>query len=262
MNTLDGDATNVVSVDPTGQPVGSGLRHEDVRRRGRRHAASSAAKHVLTYGGNLRLQHFDLTIAPRRGLAHRGRRLRPGRVHDQRLDAAWSPARASTSSARSTTRCSRRASRWCSSRGGPVDSRELQPRVPRAVDGQQPPETRVATPLPLSRIQPGVSAVRSTWCRRRPRQQGPDRGVRSMPSRSRTPANLRGRAHRLGRGLLHQLQGRHLLHDDRDVDDAAAGIPGLPGSSPAVRLGRLPAGLRSWGNRLLRRRTPTGISAR
>ena len=63
MNTLHGDATNVVSVDPAGQPIGldfdtttTDIEAGDSRILG--------GKHVLTYGGNLRFNNFNLTIAP------------------------------------------------------------------------------------------------------------------------------------------------------------------------------------------------------
>jgi outer membrane receptor protein involved in Fe transport len=63
MNFLDGEATNLVSVDPTGQAIGLDfdtktfdLELGDTRLVG--------GKHVLTYGGNLRFNRFHLTIAP------------------------------------------------------------------------------------------------------------------------------------------------------------------------------------------------------
>ena len=63
MNTLDGDATNVVSVDPTGKPVGLSFNTNtlDFEIGDSRIAGG---KHVLTYGGNLRFNGFELTIAP------------------------------------------------------------------------------------------------------------------------------------------------------------------------------------------------------
>ena len=63
MNTLHGSATNVVSVGPDGQPIGldfdtttTDIELGDSRILG--------GKHVLTYGGNLRFNNFNLTIAP------------------------------------------------------------------------------------------------------------------------------------------------------------------------------------------------------
>ncbi len=63
MNFLDGSATNVVSVGPTGQPIGLDFNTKtfdfelgDSRILG--------GRHVLTYGGNLRANRFNLTIAP------------------------------------------------------------------------------------------------------------------------------------------------------------------------------------------------------
>jgi len=63
MNILDGDAANVLSVDPTGQPIGLDFNTKtfDVEVGDTRLVAG---KHVLTYGGNLRANRFNLTIAP------------------------------------------------------------------------------------------------------------------------------------------------------------------------------------------------------
>jgi iron complex outermembrane receptor protein len=63
MNLLDGTATNMVSIDPTGQPIGLtfapktfDVEFGDTQVLG--------TKNALTYGGNLRLNRFELSIAP------------------------------------------------------------------------------------------------------------------------------------------------------------------------------------------------------
>jgi outer membrane receptor protein involved in Fe transport len=63
INVLDGKARNLLTVGPTGQPIlfnfttrTTDFEVGDTRLAGR--------KHVLTYGGNLRLNFFKLTIAP------------------------------------------------------------------------------------------------------------------------------------------------------------------------------------------------------
>jgi outer membrane receptor protein involved in Fe transport len=63
MNALDGTATNVVMVGPTGAPIGLTFAPKtfdievgDTRIFGGRHA--------VTYGGNLRFNRFELSIAP------------------------------------------------------------------------------------------------------------------------------------------------------------------------------------------------------
>jgi outer membrane receptor protein involved in Fe transport len=63
LNVLDGEAVNLVSTDPTGTPIGLifDTKTFDVEAGDTRVVA---AKHVLTYGGNLRFNHFNLTIAP------------------------------------------------------------------------------------------------------------------------------------------------------------------------------------------------------
>jgi outer membrane receptor protein involved in Fe transport len=63
MNVLDGEAANLVSLDQAGEPIGLifNTKTFDVEMGDTR---ILAAKHVLTYGGNLRFNRFDLTIAP------------------------------------------------------------------------------------------------------------------------------------------------------------------------------------------------------
>jgi outer membrane receptor protein involved in Fe transport len=63
MNILDGSATNVVSVDPTGQPVNLTFAPKtfDVEF-GDTHLLGT--HNALTYGGNVRLNRFELSIAP------------------------------------------------------------------------------------------------------------------------------------------------------------------------------------------------------
>jgi outer membrane receptor protein involved in Fe transport len=63
MNTLDGSATNLVSIDPAGKPVGLefSTRTFDVEVGDTRVVGP---KNVFTYGGNLRINRFDLTLAP------------------------------------------------------------------------------------------------------------------------------------------------------------------------------------------------------
>jgi outer membrane receptor protein involved in Fe transport len=63
VNVLNGDATNLISVDTVGNPVGLkfdtqtfDLEASDTR--------TFAGRHVLTYGGNLRYNKFELTLAP------------------------------------------------------------------------------------------------------------------------------------------------------------------------------------------------------
>ena len=62
-NILNGDATNLLAVDVTGQPLLFGFKSQtydfefgDVRTFG--------GRHVLSYGGNYRHSNFDLSIAP------------------------------------------------------------------------------------------------------------------------------------------------------------------------------------------------------
>jgi outer membrane receptor protein involved in Fe transport len=63
MNVLDGEAANLVSISPTGQAIDLDFNTKtfDVEVGDTR---LLAARHALTYGGNLRFNRFDLTIAP------------------------------------------------------------------------------------------------------------------------------------------------------------------------------------------------------
>jgi outer membrane receptor protein involved in Fe transport len=65
-NVLNGDAANLLSVDPAGKPI-----HFDFLTKTYDFEASNVqaiqGKHVVTYGGNLRFNSFDLSIAPNAG---------------------------------------------------------------------------------------------------------------------------------------------------------------------------------------------------
>jgi iron complex outermembrane receptor protein len=63
MNILDGDASNFLSVDEAGSPVLLDFNSKtfDVEISD---ARVFEAQHIVTYGGNLRFNRFDLTIAP------------------------------------------------------------------------------------------------------------------------------------------------------------------------------------------------------
>ena len=80
MNTLDGSATNLVSVDQAGKPIklDFSTRTFDVEVGDTRVVGT---KHVFTYGGNLRVNRFDLTLAP----GENGRTEGGGYVQDELL---------------------------------------------------------------------------------------------------------------------------------------------------------------------------------
>jgi iron complex outermembrane receptor protein len=63
MNVLDGEATNVVAVTPTGAPLGLTFAPKtfDVEVGDTRLVAE---RHAITYGGNIRANRFELSIAP------------------------------------------------------------------------------------------------------------------------------------------------------------------------------------------------------
>jgi outer membrane receptor protein involved in Fe transport len=62
-NVLNGDAANLLSVDPTGKPIGFDFLTKTYDFEAS-NVQSFKQKHVVTYGGNLRFNQFDLSIAP------------------------------------------------------------------------------------------------------------------------------------------------------------------------------------------------------
>ena len=63
VNVLNGEATNLLSADPLGNPLGFQFDSQtwDVEFG---NVQTVAGRHVLSYGGNLRRNNFDLSIAP------------------------------------------------------------------------------------------------------------------------------------------------------------------------------------------------------
>ena len=168
MNMLDGDATNLVSVDPTGTPIG------------------------LTFN----TKTFDVELGDTRSRRRQARadlRRQPAVQPVQSDDRARARTRAPkaaptsrTSSCVSTKFAARRRRargqvqldrqrrvlaaprRGVQAEAGSVGSRELQPRVPRAVDGQQQPRHHVAHAAAARPDQSGVRQRDLPACRRRP----------------------------------------------------------------------------------------------
>jgi outer membrane receptor protein involved in Fe transport len=62
-NILDGDATNLLTVDPTGNRIGFIFKTKTFDFEAS-NVQTFAQKHVVTYGGNLRFNTADLSIAP------------------------------------------------------------------------------------------------------------------------------------------------------------------------------------------------------
>ncbi len=63
-NILNGDAANLLTTDPTGQPIAFAFKTKtlDVEAS---NVQNFRGTHVVTYGGNLRYNTFDLSIAPK-----------------------------------------------------------------------------------------------------------------------------------------------------------------------------------------------------
>ncbi len=73
--TLDGDASNLLTRDPAGAPIGFMLQDQNLRHRASPTSRRWRSGTCCRYGGNLRFNQFDLSLAPRSGQPHRVRRL-------------------------------------------------------------------------------------------------------------------------------------------------------------------------------------------
>ena len=117
-------------------------------------------KHVVTYGGNLRFNTFDLSLAPLAREPHRRRRLHPGRDLPVERVSASSRARASTGSTISTAVFSPRVTFMIKPHGESDDPRVVQPRLPIAVGDQQLPRRhhrRADRPVAVRAAQPALN---------------------------------------------------------------------------------------------------------
>ena len=140
--SLSAEAPNLLLVDPTtGKPLQLNFSTQtydfevgDARPAGRRQ--------VFTYGGNVRRNNFDITIAPAAenrtelGALRAGRDLlRPVRL--RRSAAAWTSSATSSDPGVLAAPGRGRSSRL----RGPLGARVVQPRVPIALGDQQLPRT-------------------------------------------------------------------------------------------------------------------------
>ena len=109
-NILNGDADNLLTSDAQGKPIAFNFDTSTYDFEAS-NVQTFAAKHVVSYGGNLRFNPFDLSIAPNADNRDGVRRLRPGR--DLPLDDVPPGRRRARRSLRlpRTTSCSRRARR-------------------------------------------------------------------------------------------------------------------------------------------------------
>ena len=111
-NLLTADSTNLLSRGPTRRLPAARIRHQDVRRRGRRLAGHRHAQRA-DVRRQLPPQHLRRLAGAERRRPQRGRRLRAGRDLLRPITCAGWSAAAWTSSRRSTTPCSRLARRCC-----------------------------------------------------------------------------------------------------------------------------------------------------
>ena len=156
--------TNLLTRDPTRRsrsPSSSRPRRYDFEAS---NVQTFAAAHVVSYGGNLRFNRFDLSIAPAADNRDRVRRLRPGRDLPLEHVPLGRRRRASIASTTSTTSCSRRATTLHDqAAGGPDVPRLVQPRLPLAVGDQQlprPDDRRAAQPRRCSARRSPAGSIR------------------------------------------------------------------------------------------------------
>ena len=208
-------------------------RADHLRLRHRRRSTSTssnvqtfAKRHVVSYGGNLRFNSYDLSIAPGRRQPHRVRRS-TGRTRSSSPTTfrLGSSAAASTASTSSTTSCSRRASPFWSSRTPTrrSGSRTTAYRSPSVINNFI--DLIISQPLNLA----AASAGRAPTCCRSNIVGNPDLEVQSLDA---VRARLLGRRHERPRdhlgGVLHELaEERHPVH-------AADGV--VHRGQPAVEL--------------------------
>ena len=140
-----------------GQPVAAQLQDPDLRPRGRPHRPCVGGNHILSYGGNVRRNNFDITLAPERRGPHRvraptsrtsssstssassvgGRVDKFGNIDDPvfspRVTAMFKPRPTTRSASRSTARSARRRSSTTSSTRTSSRPRRVDLRAARAL---------------------------------------------------------------------------------------------------------------------------------
>ena len=245
MNMLDGDANNVAQRRSDRQADRSDC---STPRRSTSRSATPAllgGKHVLTYGGNLRVNHFDLTIAP----GEDGRTEGGGYVQDEFM-----------MSSKFRLVAGARVDKFSS-----IDNAVFSPRVALVIKPKPDQSIRVtynrafrapsmvnnnlnttvATPLPLGLINPAFgSAIFLRADRRRS-------AIRTLTEEYvdafevAYTGTIRQRAHGVGRVLLHELHRRHLFTQTAVwVQQPPPGFPGawpVPAGADLGRRLRAPA---------------------
>jgi outer membrane receptor protein involved in Fe transport len=220
VNILNGDATNLLAVDPTGQPLLFNFKSQtydvefgDVR--------TFQQRHVVSYGANFRHSNFDLSIRAGRRQPDGRRRLRAGRDLPGQVRPV--AARRTRGQVRHHLRRAVLAADDADVEavGGADLPRVVQPRLPRAVDGQQLPRHDDHRPVAAWRDQPRARGPGLQLPDPRRRQQRrPAAGDSSAGSGRDLPQRVRGwlyRRHQAARhGVGSLLRQRHqagcLLH--------------------------------------------------
>ena len=160
-NILNGDAANLLSVDPAGKPIGFDFLTKTFDFEAS-NVQTFKEKHVVTYGGNLRFNTFDLSIAPQADNRTEG----GGYIQDEifLLDDVPPGRRRPRRSLRLPRRLRVLAARDLHGQAGgqPHAPRVVQPRVSLAVGDQQLPRHHDRRAAALGRVLPGCWPAGST----------------------------------------------------------------------------------------------------
>ena len=231
VNHLDGDATNRLSRDITGVFIPFSFKNttfdveaSDVR--------TWRNQHVFSYGGNVRYNTFDLSLAPLGDSRTESRRLRPGRVVPLRA----LPRRDRRPRRQVLVDRRRRvlaADHVHVQAGGVADgARVVQPRLSRAVARQQLPRRDAGQRARSRRPQSGPGRPAVHLPGRRDRQCGPE-GREDDRLRDRLHGHHQEPRHGQRRLLRQRHRQLDLLHADRLVPrhQPAAGLAAAAGRS-------------------------------
>ena len=270
-NILDGQATNTLTRDPNGVPIDFDFKTNTYDFE-LSNVSTVATRHVLSYGGNLRYNKFELSLAPE------GDNRTEFGIYAQD-EIFLSPMFRWVIGARVDRFDYHRRLRAVAAHHvhdqaarGPGDPLLLQPRLPFAVGHQQFPRRHARRAGQPGRVQPGL---------RRPDLSAADQIGRQSRSAGAVARRLRDRLHRIGGApddavgsvLCQPVEERHLLHrgDQRTLhrDEPAARVAAaafrhragarrqLPG---ALHLSELRQGRRSAASSSASTATPIATS--
>ena len=156
-NLLNGDADEPAVARRVGRVSPAGVRHQDVRHRGRRRPRLGT-RHVLSFGGNFRHNTFDISIAPNGDDRNEGGAYIQDEIFLSDQFRWVVGGRLDKFSSIDNAVFSPRTTLMYKPAPNQTFRAVVQPRVPRAVVHQQQPRCRAPQPGELSAIIPALSA--------------------------------------------------------------------------------------------------------